>query len=71
MEPLQMATLESRLSLHGTEAWSALPDAPQVPHVQHIVSTHSARAATARLLVGLAHRIEPRPAPTRVRAPAC
>ena len=61
-----MAAIESLASLHGSQAWSALPGAPQVPFV---VPTHNVRAAAARALLVLAHLVEPTFA--RAHAPEC
>lgn len=41
------------------EAWSALPDAPQVIEDEHATALAPARARTARLLYRLAVMLEP------------
>jgi len=61
MYPLQFAVLISQDSRHTGEAWSALPDAPQVADAAKAAPM---RAVTAKALFRLADRLAPAPSPT-------
>jgi hypothetical protein len=59
MEPIQYTQLATLGGSKSGEAWSALPNAPQVFETEtgHVI--RPARAAAARLLLRLADVVEP------------
>ena len=61
MDPLQFSVLGSQQPMQSFEAWSALPNAPQVPHIAKV---QPVRVVTARALLRLADRLAPAPSPS-------
>jgi len=61
MHPMQFAVLITQQPQHMGEAWSALPDAPQISYT---AKPQPVRAVTAKALFRLADRLMPAPSPS-------